>query len=112
DDELRRVTSSRFTFNSRICFIRNKLSSTKLQIVNADGEVEVDNVGTYTPETGTVELVGFNPTSVEGGSEIKITIVPSNETTIKPLRNYILDIDLLSSNALATIDYQNTTTTL
>lgn len=112
DDELRRVTSSRFTFNSRICFIRNKLSSTKLQIVNADGGVEVDNVGTYTPETGIVQLVGFNPTSVEGGSEIKITVVPSNESTIRPLRNYILDIDILSSNALATIDYQNTTTTL
>ncbi len=112
DDELVRVSSSRFTFNSRICFIRNKLSSTKLQIVNADGGIEVDNIGTYTPDTGVVRLEGFNPTSIEGGSELKISVVPANQSTIRPLRNYVLNIDTQLSTALAQIDYQNTQTSL
>ena len=112
DDELVRVSSSRFTFNSRICFIRNKLSSTKLQIVNADGGIEVDNIGTYSPDTGVVRLEGFNPTSIEGGSELKISVVPANQSTIRPLRNYVLNIDTQLSTALAQIDYQNTQTSL
>lgn len=112
DDEFHRVTSSRFTFNSRICFIRNKLSSTKLQIINADGGVEIDNIGTYTPDTGVVQLEGFNPTSVEGGSDIKLSVVPANQSTVRPLRNYILKLDDQLSTALAQIDYQNTQITL
>jgi len=112
DDEFTRVTSSRFTFNSRICFIRNKLSSTKLQVINADGGVEVDNVGTYAADTGVVSLEGFNPTSIEGGSILRISVTPSNQSTIRPLRNYILDIDVQLSSALAIIDYQNTNITL
>ena len=112
DDEFHRVTSSRFTFNSRICFIRNKLESTKLQIINADGGVEIDNIGTYTPETGVVNLVGFNPTSIEGGTQIKLTVTPANQSTVRPLRNYVLKLDEQASNALAQIDYQNTQTSL
>lgn len=112
DDEFHRVTSSRFTFNSRICFIRNKLSSNKLQIINADGGVEIDNIGTYTPENGSIQLEGFNPTSIEGGTQIKMSIVPANESTVRPLRNYILKLDEQASNALAQIDYQNTQTSL
>lgn len=112
DDEFHTVTTSRFTFNSRICFIRNKLKSTKLQIINADGGVEVDNIGTYTPDTGVVQLVGFNPTSIEGGTQIKIKVTPANQSTVRPLRNYILKLDTQLSTALATIDYQNTQTSL
>lgn len=112
DDEIVRVSSTRFTFNSRVCFIRNKLGSTKLQIINADGGVEVDNIGTYTPDTGVVRLEGFNPSSVEGGAEIKISVLPANQSTVRPLRNYVLNIDTQLSTALAQIDYQNTQTSL
>jgi hypothetical protein len=112
DDEIVRVSSTRFTFNSRVCFIRNKLGSTKLQIINADGGVEVDNIGTYTPDTGVVRFEGFNPSSVEGGAEIKISVVPANQSTVRPLRNYVLKIDTQLSTALAQIDYQNTQTSL
>ena len=112
DDEFHRVTSSRFTFNSRTCFIRNKLESNKLQIVNADGDVEVDNIGTYTPDTGIVQLEGFNPSAIEGGTQLKITVTPANQSTIRPLRNYILKLEDQLSSAFAQIDYQNTQTTL
>ena len=83
-----------------------------MQIINADGGVEIDNIGTYTPDTGVVQLEGFNPTSVEGGSDIKLSVVPANQSTVRPLRNYILKLDDQLSTALAQIDYQNTQTTL
>ena len=108
DDENVIITTSRFTFNSRTCFIRNKLSSLKLEMINIDGGVEVDNIGTYIPETGVVDITGFNPSSVEGSSFIKVSMTPANQSTIRPLRNYVLDIDTDLSFALAQIDYQNT----
>ena len=61
-----------FVFNSRTCFIRNKLSSLKLEMVDIDGNVQVDNIGSYETGTGKVSLVGFNPTTIEGGSTLKI----------------------------------------
>lgn len=106
------VTTSRFTFNSRICFIRNKLKTTKLQIVNADGGVEIDNIGTYEPDTGKVTLEGFNPASIEGGTQLRITVTPANQSTVRPLRNYIIKLDNQLSTSLAQIDYQNTQTSL
>jgi hypothetical protein len=112
DDELVRVSTSRFTFNSRPCFIRNKLGSNKLQIINADGQVEVDNIGTYFPGFGIVRLEGFNPISIEGGTSIKISVTPGNQSTVRPLRNYVLKIDTQLSSAIAQIDYQNTQTSL
>lgn len=112
NDEFHTITTSRFTFNSRVCFIRNKLKSTKLQIINADGGVEIDNIGTYNPATGVVQLEGFNPTSVEGGTDIKLSITPANQSTVRPLRNYVLKLDDQLSSALAQIDYQNTQTSL
>ena len=77
-------------------------------MINIDGGVEVDNIGTYIPETGVVDITGFNPSSVEGSSFIKVSMTPANQSTIRPLRNYVLDIDTDLSFALAQIDYQNT----
>lgn len=112
DDEFYRITSNRFVFNSLSCIIRNKLKSNKLEIVDIEGNIQVDNVGSYTPETGTVNIVGFNPTSIEGTSQVKISAVPTNQSTVRPLRNYILDIDTTNSITSAQIDYQETRLTL
>lgn len=112
DDEFYRITSNRFVFNNLSCIIRNKLKSNKLEIVDIEGNIQVDNVGSYTPETGTVNIVGFNPTSIEGTSQVKISAVPTNQSTVRPLRNYILDIDTTNSITSAQIDYQETRLTL
>jgi hypothetical protein len=112
DDEFYRITSNRFVFDGVACTIRNKLNSNKLEIVDIDGQIKVDNVGSYTAETGTVSLVGFRPTSIEGGTEIKISVVPTNQGTIRPLRNYVLNIDDELSITSAQIDYQETRVTL
>ena len=101
------LTSSGFTFNSQQCFLQNKLNSTKIQIVSVDGTVENDNIGTYNQDTGVVSLVGFKPTSIDGNF-ISITVTPANQNTIRPLRNYVLDIDQSTSTSRALLDFQNT----
>ena len=106
DDTISSLTTSQFTFNSQTCSIKNKVGTTKLQIISIDGTIEVDNIGSYNNLTGIVNLVGFKPTAFEG-SEISISVFPANQNTIRPLRNYILDIDTTSSSR-AVLDFQNT----
>jgi len=106
DDTISSLTTSQFTFNSQTCSIKNKVGTTKLQIISIEGTIEVDNIGSYNNLTGIVNLVGFKPTSFEG-SEISISVFPANQNTIRPLRNYILDIDTTSSSR-AVLDFQNT----
>ena len=112
DDENRIVTTSRFEFNGRTCFIRNKLSSKKLELVDINGNVQVDNIGDYDTGNGRVTLTGFNPVTVEGGTVMKVSVTPTNQSTIRPLRNYTLNLDTGLSFAQSQIDYQNTQLTL
>lgn len=105
DDENYIVTSTKFTLSDQTCTFRNRLGSNTLQIVDLSGNVIIDNTGSYNPSTGDVNIVGFNPTTFEG-DYIKISVVPANESTIKPLRNYTLNIDESLSFAQANIDYE------
>ena len=107
DDAVSTLTTSQFTFNSQTCSIKNKPGTTKLQIISIDGTVEVDNIGSYNNLTGVVSIIGFKPTAFEG-SAIDISILPANQSTIRPLRNYILDIDITASTSRAVLDFQNT----
>ena len=112
DDVNRIITSGRFIYGGEECKIQNRLKSNKLEIVNLEGTVKVDNVGEYNDTKGTILIQGFNPTSITGGSQLKISAVPVNQSTIRPLRNYILDIDSEVIQATAQIDYQETRLTL
>ena len=107
----RQITSSRFTFNSKTCTIRSKFNSTTLEIINTSGTVEVDNIGSFDSKAGRVTLTGFSPTAVEG-NELKISARPANESTIRPLRASIIDIDTVASKANAVLDYQETQASL
>ena len=111
DDVDRIITTSFFTLNSKTCSIRNALNSNKLEVVDQDGVVQVDNIGSYSQTEGVVTLTGFAPTAIQG-SFLKINALPANQGTIRPLRNYILDIDTVSSLSTAVIDNQNTLVTL
>ena len=107
------VASSTFIFNGRVCSIKNALSNTKLQIINSIGDIEVDNIGSYEALTGTVNLTGFAPTGITAGVNfIKISAVPANQSTIRPLRSYILDLDEGPSFATSGVDRQQTDVTL
>jgi hypothetical protein len=101
------ITSSRFTYLGQTAVIRNRLGTNILQIQSLAEEVIIDNIGEYTPSTGVVELTAFNPEAATNDI-IKISAVPTNESTIRPLRNYVIDIDSGLSFAKAQIDYQNT----
>ena len=111
DDVNHIITSSNFTFNSKVCSIKNLLKSNKLQIVSQDNTVEADNIGEYDEAKGTVTLTGFNPTAIDGAA-IKISAVPANQSTIRPLRNFVLSIDTSKSSTTAILDFQNTKVTL
>ena len=106
-----KVVSSRFTYQGTTCVIRNVLGSNVLQVQTLAGTALVTNVGSYTASTGTISLIAFNPSAIEG-TEIKFSVIPANESTIRPLRSYVIDIDSGVSFARATVDYQNTLTTL
>lgn len=112
DDVNRIITSGRFTYDGEQCKIQNRLNSNKLEIVNLDGTIKVDNIGEYNDTTGRILIEGFNPSAVIGGTELKISATPVNQSTIRPLRNYILDIDSEVLEATAQIDYQETRLTL
>ena len=103
------VTSSTFVFNGKVCSIKNALNNTKLQIINSLGDVEIDNIGSYEPLTGTVSITGFAPTGITAGTNyIKLTCTPANQSTIRPLRSYILDLDEGPSFVSSGVDRQQT----
>ena len=58
-------------------------------------------------------MTGFAPTAITDGTNyIKLTCTPANESTIKPLRSYILDLDEGTSFATSIVDRQRTEITL
>ena len=105
------VRSTKFTFNGQSCFITNLLKSNVLQVISVDGTVEVDNIGDYQSATGKITLNGFKPSSFEG-SAIQVAVTPANQSTIRPLRNFVIDIDTQASSSNALLDFQNTAVTL
>jgi len=88
------ITSSVFKSNGQNVIIKNKLGSTKLQLLDMDNVVKIDNIGSYEPARGTVTL---NALTVDENSYvddvIKISATPANQSTIVPLRNYIITLD-------------------
>lgn len=107
DDENYIISTSRFTFNNQTVYLRNSLNSNKLEIVNLLGDILNPNAGSYNRITGTITIRNFNISDYEG-EFIKISAVPANQSTIKPLRNYILRLDPALSFSSATLDYQTT----
>ena len=93
DDEFHRITSTAFTFQDKNCIIRNRLSSNVLEVFNQeDNIVIVDNVGSYGNDT--ISLVGLQIDGIiGGGTQIKLSAKPSNESAISPLRQDILKYD-------------------
>ena len=106
DDDTHTIISTQFTFGNQPCKIRNELGTTKLQIVNAAEVVLQDNVGSYDPVAGVVNVRGFTPEAFLGEA-IKVSAVPSNQSTVRPLRNYILTLDTEISFAEGLVDDQS-----
>jgi hypothetical protein len=93
DDVNHTITSTAFTFQNKTCVLRNKLNTNKLEVFNQDDrEVIVDNVGDYTGDT--VKIVGLRVDNFVGADQfIKVSVTPSNQSALTPLRNDVLEFD-------------------
>lgn len=110
DDVFNRITTDAFEFQGTVAVVKNRLSSNQLAVFDLDDNILVDNVGNYDVSSGKVSFVGFQPTRLLSGSnEIKITVVPADDSSIKPLRNYILKLSTETSSASAVLDRQTAT---
>jgi hypothetical protein len=100
DDELPVITSSTFIVNNTAAIIRNKLSSTILQVVAVGtNEIIVDNIGSYDPIAKSVQIVSLKPSGISGAANyIKISAVPANQSFITPTLNDILKYDAEASS--------------
>ena len=106
DDVNYTINSTNFTYSGNTASIRNKLNSNILQIVTSGGVVALDDVGSYNATSGVVTITGLN-ISAFTGDVIKVFVTPANQSTIKPLLNYILDIDTTRSTVTTIIDKQD-----
>lgn len=105
DKDTHTVTSSSFKSNGISCRLVNKLGGYEMQLVDLDGVVLVEKIGYYEPATGKVVL---NALRIDGtgfiGDTIKFSAVPANQSTIRPLRSYILQVDAGASYTRGRID--------
>ena len=83
------ITTSTFTWNGRNVSIKNELGSHRLQLLDVNNNVILNNVGEYDDVSGTVNINSISSTSLE----IKVSAVPANASTIRPPRNHILSLD-------------------
>ena len=104
------ITSSRFTVGGATCILRNTLGTADIEIYNESaGKVQTANIGTYDYKTGTISLVGFEPSAIVGGSAyIKVSAVPLDPAVISPLRNYTIVLDESENEAFGNIEHTET----
>ena len=105
DDEFHRITSTQFQFKGATCILRNKLKSNKLEVYDQGNDIViVDNVGDYSNDT--VSIVGLQVDGIiGGGTELKISTKPANESAISPTRQDVLEYDAsLSFSKVVEID--------
>jgi len=88
------ITSSVIKFNGENVIIKNKLGDTQLQLVDFNNDVKLKNVGYYEPGSGKVYLQSLTILR-DGyvGDSLKISATPSNPSTLRPKRNYIITVD-------------------
>lgn len=81
--------------------VKIKNYGTKLQIYETTtNTIIVDNIGSINYSTGRVNIVSFKPSSLLNGTEIKISVVPANQSAVSPTRNNIIQYD--AENSLIT----------
>tara|TARA_R110002096_G_scaffold96692_4_gene215734 strand:+ start:503 stop:2350 length:1848 start_codon:yes stop_codon:yes gene_type:complete len=101
------VRSNTFLVDGNPCRILNEqrpnVATNKLQVVESGtGTVIVDNIGSFNEISGLVTITAFRPTGLlGGGSNIKISVLPANQSAIAPERNNIIKYDASISTIIA-----------
>jgi len=104
DDTTYTVTSENFLLNGKLHFIRNRLNSTVLEVIDVStGGIALDNIGEYSAEQGKLVLNNFTGTISGSVDYIKFLAYPANQSTINALRNNILSFDASASSASAIV---------
>jgi hypothetical protein len=95
DKDTYTVTSDIFVVDNQNVRIRNRLGTAILELVNAAGTTVIQrNIGSYSPNSGRVIIDSLTVQNLlSGNTEIKIITVPRNQRVIRPIRNYIIDLD-------------------
>ena len=115
------VTSTNFVVNGATCRIENRTARTLsddkvvpasniLRIVEiGTGAIKTNNIGSFDPISGKLDIVAFKPTALSGGDGIiKISVTPANQSAITPELNEILNFDEIASTITPVIvDAQN-----
>ena len=103
DDHI--ITSSVFKSNGQNVIVKNELGSTRLQLLDLNNVVKINNIGSYDPAKG---LVSLNALKIDKdgyvGTGIKFSATPANQSTVRPLRNYIITFDPDVSDVTGNID--------
>ena len=97
------------------CKVVNKAGSLILQVVNVDDNdsVVTDNIGSYIPSTGVLNLSNFNLSLINAGVNfLKFSAVPQDQATIPMLRNFVFKLDPSRVVVNHTIDRQGVRVTL
>lgn len=105
DDTTYTVTSENFLLNGKLHFIRNRLNSTVLEVIDVGtGGIAVDNIGDYSAEQGRLVLNNFTGTVTGSLDYIKFLAYPANQSTVNALRNNVLafDASALSASGIIT----------
>ena len=107
------ISTGLFRYNNLTVFIRNKLTdrvkispegqipvtfgtlpSTKLEMVDTDGNIVISNIGYYEPESGIVYIVGLTVQSVlSSNNYIKVFATPANESVVEAQFSNVLHHD-------------------
>ena len=107
------IKTSVFKSNNKSVFIRNKLTdrvkvspegrvpivfdrlpSTKLEMVDVDGNIVISNIGSYDPDAGTVTILGLDVQStLNSNNFIKVFATPSNESVVESVKSNIIEYD-------------------
>lgn len=96
-----KIVSDVFIYNGISSILYNKIDSNVLQIVGLDGTIVVNNIGNYDPTTGTIYLYAFFPDGILSGNDyIRIAATPSNDLSIKPLRNSVISLGNIGVSAI------------
>lgn len=104
DDHI--ITSSVFKSNGQNVVVKNELGSTRLQLLDLNEVVRISNVGYYDPAAGKVHLSSLRiDENSYVGTGLKISATPANQSTIRPLRNYLITYDTESSRTQGFVDY-------
>jgi len=103
DDDNFIVESDPFNFQSKPCVLKNRLDTNIIEIIEiASGNPLIDNAGTYDAVNGTITLLNFTGT-ILNGAYIRVVATPANPSVISPLRNNIVRYDNQASRARAVI---------